>query len=117
MLTVLLAAAVATLPVTAMPLLPPAPLSARVLDAKVIRTAVSAALVQEAQSTAALASERATGDTILRGAAYENFGRTFADARVPDCLHADALKNQFTPIGGIYAAPFVLLAKLRGKCN
>lgn len=109
MLFIVLAAALAVSP--------PPTLSARVRDPAVIRAAVDAALVREEQSTAADTSERANGDTILRSAEYRTFSRTFAEARVPDCLHSDALKNQFTPIGGIYAAPFVLLAKLRGKCN
>jgi len=116
MFPVLLVAALATLPIQA-DLLPPPPLAVRVRDPLVIRSAVSAALVQGEQSAAATASARATGATILQGAAYDNLARTFAEARVPDCLHSDALKNQFTPIGGIYAAPLVLLAKLRGKCN
>lgn len=46
----------------------------------------------------------------------------FDAARVPDCLHADALKHQpatLGPInvGGIYSLPWVIAAAVRGKCN
>lgn len=49
---------------------------------------------------------------------YESFGREFSDARVPDCLHPDGLKRQPTFfLSGLFALPFVAVAKLRGKCN
>ncbi len=58
----------------------------------------------------------------LRADRYEAFAQAFDEARVPDCLHGDALKRAPAAIGpiglsGWYAVPFVLLAKLRGKCN
>jgi hypothetical protein len=45
----------------------------------------------------------------------------FDEAKVPDCLHGDALKNQPARIGfigvvGQYAIPWVIAAALRGKC-
>ena len=45
----------------------------------------------------------------------------FDQAKVPDCLHGDALKNQparigFIGVGGPYAIPWVIAAALRGKC-
>ena len=49
---------------------------------------------------------------------YESFGREFSEARVPDCLHPDGLKRQPTFfLSGLFALPFVAVAKLRGKCN
>jgi len=40
------------------------------------------------------------------------------EARVPDCLHPDGLKRQPTFfLSGLFALPFVAVAKLRGKCN
>jgi hypothetical protein len=48
---------------------------------------------------------------------YEKFARQFAYARIPDCLHSQALKYQPTFLTGVYAAPFVVLAALRGKCR
>ena len=57
------------------------------------------------------------GDT-LSGAAYEQFGREFHEAKVPDCLHPDGLKRQPTFfLGGLLALPFVAVAKIRGKCR
>ncbi|NGZ86323.1 hypothetical protein [Duganella aceris] len=46
----------------------------------------------------------------------------FEQARVPDCLHDDALKHQPATIGpinvvGPYSLPWVIAAALRGKCN
>ena len=60
--------------------------------------------------------------TIRAERKYEQFAAVFAEAKVPDCLHADGLKRQPTgigplAIGGVYALPFVAIAKLRGKCN
>lgn len=52
----------------------------------------------------------------------EKFGRDFEEARVPGCLRPDGLKRQPTGWGpfqlaGLLAAPFILVAKVRGKCN
>ncbi|MBV8635964.1 MAG: hypothetical protein JO002_15820 [Burkholderiaceae bacterium] len=48
--------------------------------------------------------------------------RAFNEAKVPDCLHADAMK--FTPpqigpvaLGGVFALPFWGYAALTGKCR
>jgi hypothetical protein len=46
----------------------------------------------------------------------------FEQAKVPDCLHADALKLQPAHIGpvnvvGPYSLPWVIAAVVRGKCN
>lgn len=66
----------------------------------------------------------------LRGDKYESFAREFSEARVPECLRPDGLKHQPTGfvarvggqqyhvgVGGLLAAPFVAVAKLRGKCQ
>jgi hypothetical protein len=58
---------------------------------------------------------------VLRGDRWQVFSEQFHEAKVPYCLHPDGLKRQPTNIGpinfvGLYAAPFVLLAKVRGKC-
>ena len=63
---------------------------------------------------------RHEADTI-RGNRYQEFAEQFSEAKVPDCLHSDALKRQPPRIGpiafkGLYAVPFVVLAKVRGKC-
>lgn len=48
--------------------------------------------------------------------------QAFIDAKVPDCLHPDAMKftpPHIGPIGlvGIYATPFWAYAALSGKCR
>ncbi len=59
---------------------------------------------------------------------YAVFARKFAEARVPSCIGPDALKFNppviaeipgFGPImaGGMYALPWLVAAKLKGKCN
>ena len=53
---------------------------------------------------------------------YLKFDRAFDAARIPDCLHEDALKFQPPVLGFIgitdeTALLFVIAAKLRGKCN
>lgn len=57
----------------------------------------------------------------FRAEQFERFAKNFAEAKVPDCLHGEALKRQppvllFVRLEGLYAVPFVLLAKVRGKC-
>jgi len=48
----------------------------------------------------------------------EKFSKDFADARLPDCLHSDGLKNQPTFfMTGFLALPFIAVAKLRGVCR
>lgn len=60
--------------------------------------------------------------SIIRSGKSAILNAAFDEARVPDCLHPDGLRMQPTNIGpiafvGLYAAPFVLIAKLRGKCS
>lgn len=81
-----------------------------------------------AEEQADLAAEHAKSGVIrhdvdtLRADKYQSFGAAFASAKLPDCLHADGLKNQPTGIGpfgftGTLAMPFILVAKLRGVCS
>lgn len=110
MLPALLAAALVTSPA------PPAPLRARINDPAVIRAAV-----REAIDT--IAAKDAGGQSgVLSANGNQSFARSFEEARVPDCLHPDAMKHQppkIGPIGigGIYVLPFWLSAIVRGKCN
>jgi hypothetical protein len=118
MLFVLFAAALATLPAPfADPVSGrPSTLRARVSDPATIRAAVNQAIA----STPDVAREHE--NAALSGAAYPGFVRAVNDARIPDCLHPDALKHQPAKIGpvdigGIYALPFLAAAILRGKCK
>jgi hypothetical protein len=118
MLFVLLAAALATLPAPfAAPVTErPSTLRARVSDPATIQAAVKQAIA----STPDVAREHE--NAALSVAAYPGFARAVDEARVPDCLHPDALKHQPAKIGpmnigGIYALPFLAAAILRGKCK
>ncbi len=88
-----------------------APLRARI-DDDAIRKAVKATLDEGWENP-----RQVDGDTIS-GTPYEEFGREFSEAKVPDCLHPDGLKRQPTFfLGGLLALPFVAVAKIRGKCR
>lgn len=114
-LSVTFAAAVASVSSTVGDVPPPLPLSERIRDPRLIRTAVGKALAADARPSA---DGPAGGDAALRGTAYEGFARSMEDARVPDCLHQDGLKRQPTFfLSGYLALPFIAIAKLRGKCN
>jgi hypothetical protein len=57
-----------------------------------------------------------------RGDKYDAFADSFDEAAVPGCLRPDGLKRQpprigFFSFGGLLGLPFVVLAKVRGKCN
>jgi len=93
------------------PALPTVPLRAR-LDRDAIRAAI-ADLPAEPRDTA-----RSFGAAVPDTTPRENFARDFANARLPDCLHADGLKNQPTFfLGGVLALPFIAVAKVRGVCR
>ena len=92
------------------------------LTQSMIRDAVRAVLAEEAQVRDALPQPAMQQVTIRADRKYEQFAAAFAEAKVPDCLHPDGLQRQPTNIGpigvvGVYALPFVAIAKLRGKCN
>jgi len=89
------------------------------LTQPMIRDAVHAVLAEEAK---AAEGQPVMQQVTIRADKYEKFAAAFSEAKVPDCLHPDGLKRQPTNIGpvgvvGMYALPFVAIAKLRGKCN
>lgn len=91
------------------------------LTQSMIRDAVRAVLAEEAQVRDAL-PQPAMQQVTIRADKYEHFAAAFAEAKVPDCLRPDGLSRQPTNIGpigvvGVYALPFVAIARLRGKCN
>jgi hypothetical protein len=89
----------------------PAPLRARLSD-EAIRDAIKQTLSEQKKDPALQTGRALSGDR------YDQFGRDFSDAKIPDCLHSDGLKFQPTYIfGGLLAAPFVAIAALRGKCR
>jgi len=53
---------------------------------------------------------------------HDRLSAAFEQAKVPDCLHQDALKQQPATIGpinvvGPYSLPWVIAAAVRGKCR
>lgn len=113
-------ASAATLAVAQVPaVVPPAPAPA--LTQAMISAAVRETLAEEKRAQAE-SGQPAMQQVTIRADKYEQFAAAFSEAKVPDCLHPDGLKRQPTnlgPIGvvGMYALPFVAIAKLRGKCN
>jgi len=97
------------------------PAPAPVLTQAMISAAVRDTLAEEKRAQAE-SGQPAMQQVTIRADKYEHFAAAFSEAKVPDCLHPDGLKRQPTnlgPIGvvGVYALPFVAIAKLRGKCN
>jgi len=89
----------------------PLPLRAR-LDRDAIRAAIAATPAERDPYP-----RRHEADT-LSVRPVEKFSKDFADARLPDCLHSDGLKNQPTFfMSGFLALPFIAVAKLRGVCR
>ncbi len=113
-------ASAATLAVAQIPAAtPPAPAPA--LTQAMISAAVRETLAEEKRAQAE-SGQPAMQQVTIRADKYEQFAAAFSEAKVPDCLHPDGLKRQPTNIGpvgvvGMYALPFVAIAKLRGKCN
>jgi hypothetical protein len=87
------------------------PLRAR-LDKEAIRAAIPAAPVESDPYP-----RRHEADTLsLRP--VEKFSKDFANARLPDCLHSEGLRNQPTFfMSGFLALPFIAVAKVRGVCR
>lgn len=90
---------------------------AGVTDA-VIRKAVRETVAEDARPVVGINRDagalRATSTQAIMTAAFDQ-------AKVPDCLHGDALKHQpakigFIGVAGPYSLPWVIAAALRGKC-
>jgi hypothetical protein len=90
---------------------PDAPLRARLTD-EAIRDAVKQTLANEKQEDVI-----APGKALSADQRYQQFGREMSEAKIPDCLHGDALTFQPTFLGGLLAIPFWALAAMRGKCR
>lgn len=109
--------AAAQVPVATPPALAPTP----ALTQAMISAAVRDTLAEEKRAQAE-SGQPAMQQVTIRADKYEQFAAAFSEAKVPDCLHPDGLKRQPTNLGpvglvGVYALPFVAIARLRGKCN
>ncbi|MES2347463.1 MAG: hypothetical protein V4641_07810 [Pseudomonadota bacterium] len=95
----------------------PPPASPPVLTDEIIKKAVRETIAENPQPLA----NRNAG-AFSAGTAHDKMSAAFEQAKVPDCLHGDALKHQPAQIGpiavvGPYSLPWVIAAALRGKCN
>jgi hypothetical protein len=81
------------------------------LTGDLIKQAVKQSLAEEQKEAALMPGKALSADR------YGEFGRQVSEARIPDCLHGDALKFQPTLFGGLLGIPFVVAAALRGKCR
>ena len=84
----------------------------------VIKKAVRETVAEDARAAGGV--NRDAG-TLSAGATQSIMTAAFEEAKVPDCLHGDALKHQPAKIGpigvaGPYSLPWVIAAALRGKC-
>lgn len=84
----------------------------------VIRKAVRETVAEDARPAGG--ANRDAG-TLSAGMTQSIMTAAFDEAKVPDCLHGDALKHQPAKIGvigvaGPYSLPWVIAAALRGKC-
>ena len=88
----------------------------------VIQKAVRETVAEDADSKTGIhAGINRNAGALSAGKTESIMSAAFDQAKVPDCLHADALKNQPARIGiigvvGPYALPWVIAAALRGKC-
>ena len=104
-------------PMPAALLMAPAGEPAGLTDA-VIKKAVRETVAEDAR--AAVGVNRDAG-ILSAGTTQSIMTAAFEEAKVPDCLHGDALKHQPAKIGpigvaGPYSLPWVIAAALRGKC-
>lgn len=90
----------------------------------VIKQAVSATLAEnpDRESTPANRQTALLAPEFSANRQNEEFGKQFAYAKIPYCLGNGGLKFQPPAIGpivfgGLLAIPFVVVAKIRGKCK
>jgi hypothetical protein len=95
---------------------PPAPEKPLPLRARIDKDAIRAA-IEAAPPERDPYPRRHEADTIS-ATPVDKFSKEFAEARLPDCLHSEGLKNQPTFfLSGFLALPFIAVAKVRGVCR
>lgn len=95
--------------------------AAPVLSDELIRKAVRETVAEDPHPQA-LAARNAAAYGAATVTAQDRMTSAFNQAKVPDCLHDDALKLQPAYIGpfgvvGPFSLPWVVAAALRGKCR
>jgi hypothetical protein len=87
----------------------------------VIRKAVRETVAEDKEAVEGSPGINRNAGALSAGKTETIMSAAFDEAKVPDCLHGDALKNQPARIGfigfvGPYAIPWVIAAAVRGKC-
>ncbi len=100
------------------PQLPPQPAQPALTD-EVIKKAVRETIKEDPQRASVT---RPQAGAFSANPVEARMSAAFEQAKVPDCLHADALKLQPAHIGpvavvGPYSLPWVIAAAVRGKCR
>lgn len=111
--------AAATLAAAAPPPKPVDEILAPVLTEETIKKAVRDTVAEDPRP----ATARAPANGAFRAdGVSERMSAAFEQAKVPDCLHDNALKHQPAHIGpidvvGPYSLPWLVTAAVRGKCR
>ncbi|SDG44827.1 MULTISPECIES: hypothetical protein [unclassified Duganella] len=118
MLTVTLFAAATLAPTAPLPK-PADELLAPVLTDEIIKKAVRETIAEDPHPAPAKKPE---AGVFRADAVSTRMSAAFEQAKVPDCLHDDALKHQPAHIGpvnvvGPYSLPWIVAAAVRGKCR
>jgi hypothetical protein len=92
-----------------------------VLTDEIIRKAVRETIAEDPHP-APVANQQAGVLRVAAASMEERMSTAFEEAKVPDCLHQDALKLQpahIGPIGvvGPLSLPWIVAAVVRGKCR
>ena len=90
-----------------------------VLTDEIIKKAVRETIAEDPRPLPAASRDAGAYSAVTP---HGKMSAAFEQARVPDCLHDDALKHQPATLGpinvvGPYSLPWVIAAALRGKCN
>jgi hypothetical protein len=98
----------------------PAPAATPGVTDEVIKKAVRETVAENPSPTSVVNPN--AGALLASDAISTRMSAAFNEAKVPDCLHDDALRLQPARIGpipvvGLYSLPWLVTAALRGKCN
>jgi len=98
---------------------PAASQAAPVLTDEVIKKAVRETIAEDPRPAPAAGSQ---AGVLRANTAHARMSAAFDEAKVPDCLHEDALKLQPAKLGpvnvvGPLSLPWIVAAVVRGKCR
>lgn len=98
------------------------PPAAPVLTDEIIRKAVRETIAEDPRPAPTPTASQQAGVLRATGSMEQRLSTAFEEAKVPDCLHPDALKLQPAHIGpvavvGPLSLPWIVAAVVRGKCR